>query len=313
MSWRWTGWTRVLAMALVAAGCSATPAASPSTTAAPAASPAAPSAAPSPLVTPEPSDPATGFYDIGGGEKLWLECRGTGSPTIVIDVGNDDTIHGSWDAVFGPMSQVSHVCAYDRAFLGKSDPAPGPRTVADIAEELVKLLHATALKGPFVFVGGSFGGNVLIVLAAAHPDLVAGSVFVDSEPANADPKLDPLRSNLPAAQYAACCKGFGPPALDSPDNTEHIDYAGGAKVEIASIGKQPKVPTIILTAKDYECQPDWPCDAIVKSEIKLQGLLIADNPKGTQKLIDSGHVMQREAPEAIVDAARSIVEALRAS
>ena len=48
-----------------------------------------------------------GEFDLGDGHKLHLECIGEGSPTIVIDVGNDDTIHGSWGAVFQPMSRIS--------------------------------------------------------------------------------------------------------------------------------------------------------------------------------------------------------------
>ncbi len=300
---------------LVVAGCSTGATASPAgSVVAPVGSPSgAPAESPSPSTTagtPAPSDPLTGFYDVGG-RRLWLECMGSGSPTIVIDVGNDDTIHGSWGAVFAPMSKISHVCAYDRANLGKSDPAPA-RTIQDVAEDLATLLTVAKVPGPYVFVGGSFGGNVVSNLAAAHPDLVAGTVFVDSEPANLDPTLDPIKSNLTNGQFAACCSaGYGPPPVDSPDNGEHIDYAKGAATEVANVARQPKVPTVVLTANRFDCAPDWPCDKIVKAEEKLQALWIAGNPKGTQKVVDSGHVMQRDNPQAIVDATRSVIDALR--
>jgi hypothetical protein len=303
---------------IVVAGCSTGPAAdsvasqsASASVASASSSEAAATSSASASPTPKPSDPLTGFYDVGSGRKLWLECQGSGSPTIVIDVGNDDTIHGSWGAVWTPMAKISHVCAYDRANLGKSDPTTGPRTVPDVAEDLAALLAAAKVPGPYVFVGGSFGGNVVGNLAAAHPDLVAGTVFVDSEPANLDPKLDPLKSNLSKEVYAACCADYGPPAVDSPDNGEHIDYAKGAATEIANVGKQPKVPTRVLSANHYDCAADWPCDAILQSEIKLQGLWIAGNPDGKQEVVESGHVMQRDNPQAILDATQEIVERLR--
>jgi len=300
---------------LVVAGCSSSPTASPAGSAAatvgsPSVTPAeSPSRSTTPA-TPAPSDPLTGFYDVGG-RRLWLECTGSGTPTIVIDVGNDDTIHGSWGAVFAPMSKISHVCAYDRANLGKSDPAPA-RTIQDVAEDLATLLTATKVPGPYVFVGGSFGGNVVGNLAAEHPDLVAGTVFVDSEPANLDPGLDPVRSNITKAQFTACCsQHYGPPPVDSPDNGEHIDYVKGAAIDVANVGKQPHVPTVVLTADQYDCLADWPCDKIIKSEETLQAEWIAGNPKGTQTIVHSGHVMQRENPQAILDATKSVIDAVR--
>lgn len=324
MTSRWGRAVQAAVVAVSVLGCSgpsaatsspATPAVSPSAAIASAAVASAPVASPSAsrstAPAPKPSDPATGYVEVEPGRRLWLECRGSGSPTIVIDVGGDDTIRGSWGSVFGPMAEVSHVCAYDRANLGSSDPAPGPRTIADLADDLVTLLEVAKLDGPFVFVGGSFGGNITGVLAAKHPDLVAGTVFVDSDPANSDPKLDPFRSNLTKAQYRAYSEEFAPPAFDAPENTERIDWVKGLPIEVASVKHQPKVPTIVLTANQLDCPPDWPCDAIIAGEVKLQQLWIAGNAKGSQTIVDSGHVMQRQAPKAIVDAARSIVEQVR--
>lgn len=283
----------------------------PSLTASAARSPV-PTTGPSPNVTPSLA-PVVGEYDVGSGRKLHLECIGEGSPTIVIEVGNDDTIHGSWDAVFEPMARVSRVCAYDRANLGRSDPHPGPRTIKDLGDDLVTLLHVAQVPGPYVFVGGSFGGNIVGVLAANHPDEVAGLVFVDSDPPNDDPALDPLRVNLTEEQYAACCADpsqYEPP-FDAPENTEHIDWAASRKVALSGVAKLPPVPTTVITASRPDCEPDWPCDGIAESVAKLQALWIDDNSMGTQVIVNSGHVVQRDAPTAIVDETRKIVEAAR--
>ncbi|MDQ3880131.1 MAG: alpha/beta hydrolase [Chloroflexota bacterium] len=256
-----------------------------------------------------------GDFDVGDGRELHLECIGAGSPTIVIEVGNDDTIHGSWDTVFEPMSSVSRVCGYDRANLGRSDPHPGPRLISDLGDDLVSLLHAAEVPGPYVFVGGSFGGNLVSVLAADHPDEVAGMVFVDSDPVSDDPAIDPLRLNLTDEQYAACCADpsqYEPP-YDAPENTEHIDWAASREAALASVDALPHVPTTVITAMHPDCEPDWPCEAIAESRAELQALWIAGNPDGRQVLIESGHVVQREAPNVIVDETRKIVETLRES
>lgn len=299
----------VIVTGLLAAGCGSSAATGlpPSGT--------GPVATASPSLTAAPSSASLiGEFDLGDGKKLHLECIGQGSPTIVIDVGNDDTIHGSWEAVFEPMSRISRTCAYDRANLGRSDPDPGPRTVKDLGEELVALLRVAKVPGPFVFVGGSFGGNIASVLAANHPEEVAGLVFVDSVPAVDDPALDPIRANLTDAQIAACCSDQGPPSLDDPGNTEHIDFMAGLADEVASVTHLPKVPTVVLTAKVVDdCQPDWPCAAIAASTAALEKLWIKDNPKGRQVFVNSGHVVQREAPDAILSETQEIVEAVRNS
>ncbi len=240
---------------------------------------------------------------------LYLECIGEGTPTIVIDVGNDDTIHGSWAAVFTPMAEISRACAYDRANLGRSDPAPGPRTIADLGDDLLALLDVAEVEGPYVFVGGSFGGNIVGVLAAHHPEAVAGLVMVDSEPAHLK-EDNPYRLNLSDAEWSACCAG-GPPAWDAADNVEHIDYVGGFDEELASVATQPQVPAIVLTATTIDCDQTWPCEEILADEIALQARWIKGNPLGKQELVASGHVVQREEPNAIVDHTRTVVEQVR--
>jgi pimeloyl-ACP methyl ester carboxylesterase len=255
-----------------------------------------------------------GHFDVGEGKKLHLECRGDG-PTIVIDNGDGDAVSdGSWQAVAQSMQSIGRVCAYDRANVGSSDPDPGPRTIKDVADDLVNLLHVAKVPGPYVFVGGSFGGNIIGVLAANHPDEVAGLVFVDSAPANDDPKLDPARQNLPEETYQECCaEELNPPPFDAEENIEHIDWKGGRAAALASVHQLPNVPTIVLTAAKPDCQPDWPCEAMAKDSARLQAEWIKGNPHGSQKIVDSGHDLQEETPQEIVDATSAVVTAARAS
>ncbi|MEO6714739.1 MAG: alpha/beta hydrolase [Mycobacteriales bacterium] len=265
-----------------------------------------------------PSPPGSGSaiagtFDVGAGRKLYLECSGGEGPTIVMVLAGSDDVPPARDQLADqPMKSIGQVCAYDRANLGSSDPIPGPRTITDLANDLVTLVHVAKVPGPYVFVGGSFGGNLVGVLAADHPEDVAGIVFVDSDPATADLKLDPLRKNLPAKTYKECCAPGNLPAFDAADNVEHIDWKGGFAAELASVHHLPKVPTIVLTAAHPDCAPDWPCAAIAKDEARNQAEWIKGNPRGSQKLIDSGHVMPRDAPQAILDATKTVVMEVRA-
>src|SRR5690349_10167948 len=89
---------------------------------------------------------------IGGGHRVWLECRGEGSPTVILiaGTGNDaDTWNAAGLAPGAPSLAVlpgvaafTRVCAYDRPgtlldaeHLGRSDPAPMPQTAATMVAD----------------------------------------------------------------------------------------------------------------------------------------------------------------------------------
>jgi len=61
-----------------------------------------------------------GLVDIGGGRKMYLECRGTGSPTVMLVAGlrgsaEDWSIADkSTSAVFPEVAKFTRVRAYDR-------------------------------------------------------------------------------------------------------------------------------------------------------------------------------------------------------
>jgi pimeloyl-ACP methyl ester carboxylesterase len=133
----------------------------------------------------------TGLVDIGGGRRLWLECRGEGSPTVILEAGAGNDAD-TWDAVGLPaaseqtavlpgVAAFTRVCAYDRPgtildleHRSRSDPVPMPRIAGDIVADLHALLGAAAIPGPYVLAGHSFGGLVSRLYAATYPDEVVG-------------------------------------------------------------------------------------------------------------------------------------------
>jgi pimeloyl-ACP methyl ester carboxylesterase len=75
---------------------------------------------------------------------------------------------------------VTRVCAYDRAGLGQSAPAPATRRTARTqVEDLHALLSAARIPSPYVVVGHSWGA-LLARIFAHDPRATAGVVLVDA-------------------------------------------------------------------------------------------------------------------------------------
>ena len=84
--------------------------------------------------------------------KLHLEWIGEGSPTIVIDVGNDDTIHAAGE----PSSSRCRGSAKHAPTTGPTSAGAipsGPRTVKDLGDDLLTLLRVAKIRASFVFWG----------------------------------------------------------------------------------------------------------------------------------------------------------------
>ncbi|MFL5732129.1 MAG: alpha/beta fold hydrolase, partial [Chloroflexia bacterium] len=110
---------------------------------------------------PAPPVPSEGLVDVAG-YKLYYNCVGQGSPTVVMDAGLGVT-SATWDAVQPEVAKFTRACVYDRANLGKSERGPAPRTATQISRELHALLSNARVAGPYVVVGHSQGGlNMLM-------------------------------------------------------------------------------------------------------------------------------------------------------
>lgn len=123
------------------------------------------------------------------GRALHLLCKGAGDPAVVLVTG----VGGSclqWSRVQEALEQRNRVCAYDRAGLGWSQPAAGPRTADVLADELAELLDAAGIEGAVVLVGQSFGGQVALQLAVRRPERVAGILLVDAIGPGSFPPMD---------------------------------------------------------------------------------------------------------------------------
>jgi hypothetical protein len=144
---------------------------------------------------PPPPSPLPGQKIDVGGYSLYIECAGSGSPTVILEAGGGAPsatldragigipgLAEGWRTVRAALASETRVCAYDRAGLGASDRrplglAPTPATFAD---ELHTLLANANVPGPYILYGGSFGGLLVSGHTLWFASDVVGLVFSDA-------------------------------------------------------------------------------------------------------------------------------------
>jgi pimeloyl-ACP methyl ester carboxylesterase len=270
----------------------------------------------------EASNPG-GLVDIGRGRKIYLECRGTGSPTVVLISGTRGA-HDDWTdlidpknpnsapkpgepAVFPQVSKFTRVCAYDRPGTTlnddtptKSTPVQQPTTAQQGVADLHAVLVASREQVPYVVVGHSWGGLIARLFASTYPDEVAGLVLVD-------PASEFLKSSLTPAQWTTYIEATK--KLIEPNGLEAPDHARTLALLHSSPGVRP-IPVVLLTSdKRFEFgaggAETWL--AWLTAQDRLAKLLNAKHVSGT----NSGHAIQMEEPQLVIDAIQQVVDAVR--
>ena len=115
----------------------------------------------------------------GTAGRLRVSDGGSGGPAVLFlhGLGND---LDAWREQLDRLRPLRRVVAYDQRGHGGSDrPRDGLYTVEALAADLAAVADALKLER-FVLVGHSLSGTVLSAYAGAHPDRVAGLVYVDA-------------------------------------------------------------------------------------------------------------------------------------
>jgi pimeloyl-ACP methyl ester carboxylesterase len=135
-----------------------------------------------------------GRVEIPGGRHLYLECHGSGSPTVIFEAGLRSrgdiwtwSREGAGTGVQPRVAPFTRTCFYDRPgtlahfpYISRSDPVPMPRSTGEVVADLHALLTAAGVPGPYVMVGASTGGLIVREYAALYPAEMSGLVLVDA-------------------------------------------------------------------------------------------------------------------------------------
>ena len=125
------------------------------------------------------NSPSTGRTYLVDGHRLFLNCVGSGSPTVVLFNGLGERTP-SWAWVQSAVARQTRVCAFDRAGQGWSGNAPERQDGHQLAADLHGLLSAARVPGPYVLAGHSVGGTYALAYAMDYPKDTAGVALIDS-------------------------------------------------------------------------------------------------------------------------------------
>ncbi|WP_217423911.1 alpha/beta fold hydrolase [Agromyces sp. Marseille-P2726] len=285
---------------------------------------------------PSPELDVAGTFDIGGGRQMYLQCSGTGTPTVLFVSGQrasaDDwliTADGVDSApVFSLVAEQTRVCSYDRPGTpvgdspSRSDPVQQPATAAAMVDDLHALLAAAEIAEPVVLVAHSAGGLAARLYASTYPDEVAGMVLVDALSEGLQDAMTPeqwqiqiplLRGDIDAAiaEY---------PPLEWVDADTSFDQLRAAPPVspmplIVLTSDEPIGPTIPALKAAGVIGDEIPDDfgyvtdaARAKSQARLAQLV-----PGAVHITktDSGHNVHYEQPALVAEAVVTVVDLVR--
>jgi pimeloyl-ACP methyl ester carboxylesterase len=272
-----------------------------------------------------------------GGRKMHINCSGESSPTVILNSGLGDSSL-SWHKVQPEIAKFTRVCSYDRAGLGYSDPSSRPRTSRAIAEELHDLLQAAGVAPPYVIVGHSMGGFDVRLYTSMYPQEVVGMILVDASHPDQENRFPAELKNMEGswqreAQFIAHTMPFGVPRVLGLCDEGAIDRAADcnghtARERLAEIRAFPEsatqaaatgpfgdLPLAVLSHDPDKPSNDLPPE-LSKSVNKLWETMQEDlahlSTRSTQTVAkNSGHYIQMDRPDVVIDAVRNVVDQAR--
>jgi pimeloyl-ACP methyl ester carboxylesterase len=260
----------------------------------------------------------SGLFPVAG-RQMFLRCTGTGSPTLVFELG----LTTDWRSIQDALSPTTRVCSYDppnaSGPFSRSDPAPTHRTSADVVADLHTLLRTAAVPGPYVLAGFSNGGLNSLLYASTHPAEVAGLVLIDGvHPDYYARRFAALQPLLPPDVYAAfhASSLTLPPRLLDPEQFDIVTSQAQARLALAAHPLR-RLPLAVIThtiaSPPPPSYPDWPVGADEALWTTLQNELAALEPGSRHVLAaDSDHDIPLNRPDLVVSTIRDLVARVRA-
>ena len=232
--------------------------------------------------------------------EIFYILSGTGSPTVVIEAGMGDTSE-SWMDIQTAIAQFTRVLTYDRAGMGQSDIPSRPRTCQDMVDDLSALLEGAQINPPYVLVGHSFGGLLVRLFASQRPQDIVGMVLVDASHEDRTEGFEKVLSPELIARNRAYL-------LDPSKNSEFIDRIPSEQ-QVRDARRQFDFPLVVLTrGLPDESDDIWPSADLQRVEQELQREFLKLSPSSSQVIAEkSGHEIQKDQPELVIEALRSLI------
>jgi pimeloyl-ACP methyl ester carboxylesterase len=216
---------------------------------------------------------AVGTVQTNSGGSVHYRCAGEGDPTILMEAGGGAGTD-EFAALLDPLAEKNRVCTYDRPGTGMSPDVPNHRrTLDDLCQVQDEVIEALAIAGPYVLLGQSFGGNIVIGCAERHPDRVAGLEVVEGY--HDDPQ-----------QMRKWARDEGWTWQGNPEHVDGVDISDELDVLDMPIGS---FPVLVLSATDAD-----------PGNVHNQKHWLGLSPDSRQVVVEGGHDLHFENPEEVV-------------
>lgn len=240
-----------------------------------------------------------------GKNQLQVAQAGQGPYTVVFEAGfaSDLTV---WRKVAPAIANQAAVLVYSRAGYGKSPVRAQPLTMEQSVAELAEVLSERKVEGPLILVGHSYGGFLIRHFAAAHPQRVAGLVFVDP----ADEGLESVIGRIDQARLRQdqrmLVSSIPAKWLGDLQVIQKILDAG----KLPATPPLPDVPSVLITSVRTRAGSDFfqETPEIVRIKRERHAAFISQFSSGAHIFTpNSGHTIQLQEPELVVAAITQVL------
>lgn len=289
------------------------------------------------------------LVDVGGHE-LHVRTFGEGDLPVIFEA-DEGAWSTHWGRLPEDLSSVTHAIAYDRAGLGWSAPGPPPRDAETLARELHQLLARIAPGVPAVLVGHGTGAHILRAYAHRYPFETAGLVLVDPYHDGFTDRLRreqiPTATPSPAlVRFSSLLASFGLLRLFQAGGSSNASLKlsdrqratvdaleldprvrRGAADEFAAeptsleylgrIAEGNNIPIRVITSTETllgtEVPEDFPAGDYNRIWVEESERFLELSKKAHRVLVEgSGHQLQLERPEVVLQAIFDVVDEARA-
>jgi pimeloyl-ACP methyl ester carboxylesterase len=278
------------------------------------------------------------MIDIGG-RRLQIDCRGTGSPLVIFESGLDANGALSWYKVQNEVAAFTRACSYSRAGILWSDRSGERRNAAAVAQDLHRLLLGAGESPPYVLVGHSMGGPYAVSFTRRFGADVAGLVLVDpSHPeqfvrtaalsGEGAPMVGPMLRAQTWLGWAGVIRMSIGPSMEADEALRVVDaYRPVSRMtELAEVDGIPETFADVASSHDLGSRPlivlsgakiDFPRHTDIDRKVhdawvQMHVEEAAWSSAGRHELVaNAGHRIQFDDPGAVVNATRSVVDAVR--
>jgi len=228
---------------------------------------------------------------------LQMLIAGHGPRTVVLASGLGDTLD-IWKTVQPLIADhCARTISYTRAGYPGSDDAEGTRDAATNVSELRAELKRRGVAPPYVLVGHSLGGLYMQYYARQYPQEIEGLVLIDSTHWDQHLQLNPQSAG--AGDHATFLLLSMPWIM-----RRELNDSTAAGEQVHESPPAGNVPTIVLS-RTRALHGETPASQALA--VLLQDDITSDFPAARHvQVFDSGHYIQRDRPEVVVDAAREL-------